>query len=86
MIPNFKQPFSAFVNGDNNPASFIIGQHYEAVDLAINKLVDLYHDDFDIEDRCIFDSVLARYGLLDDGFESEEKYIIEKVRERIGAC
>lgn len=85
MIPNFKKPFSAFTEKDKNPASFIIGQHCEAVDLAINKLVDLYNDDFDIEDRDIFNSTLARYGLYGDGFESEVQYIIEQVGKRIGA-
>ena len=85
MIPNFSKPFSAFTAGDKNPASFIIGQHYESVDLAINKLVDLYHDDFDIADPAIFNATLARYGLYGDGFESEVQYIIEQVGKRIGA-
>ena len=83
MIPNFSKPFSAFTHGDNNPASFIIGQHYEARDQAIRKLVDMYFDDYDIEDREIFESVLDRYGLLDDGFESEEEYIIQEVSRQI---
>lgn len=83
MIPNFKQPFSAFTDGDNNPASFIIGQHYEARDLAIKRLVDMYHDDIDISDRDIFNSVLARYGLFKDGFCSEEEYIIKEVSRRL---
>lgn len=86
MIPNFSRPFSAFTNNDNNPASFIIGQHYEARDLAIRKLIDMYFDDYDIEDRDIFESVLHRYGLLDDGFESEEEFIIQEVRRRIKQC
>lgn len=79
MIPNFSKPFSAFTEGDNNPASFIIGQHYEARDLAIRKLVDLYYDDYDIEDEELFNATLARYGLLEDGFCSEENYIIQEV-------
>ena len=83
MIPNFSKPFSAFTEGDGNPASFIIGQHYEARDLAIRKLVDLYYDYYDIGDRSLFNSVLARYGLLDDGFNSEEDYIIEQVNKEI---
>jgi hypothetical protein len=83
MIPSFKKPFSAFTDGDNNPASFIIGQHYEARDLAINRLVGLYKQGIDIGDRDIFNSVLARYGLLDDGFCSEEEHIINEVNRRL---
>jgi hypothetical protein len=83
MVPNFKQPFSAFTMGDNNPASFAIAQHYEARDLAIKRLVDLYFDDYDISDRRVFNAVLNHYGLIDDGFESEEDYIIQKVEELI---
>ena len=83
MIPNFKAPFSAFTANDNNPASFVIGHHYEAVSGAIDRLVDMYNDDIDIGDRQIFNSVLKHYGLLDDGFCSEEAYIIEEVKRRI---
>ena len=67
----------------NTPTDLAIAQHYEIRDLVINKLVDMYFDDYDIDDREIFDSVLARYGLLDDGFESEEEYIIKEVNRRI---
>lgn len=63
-----------------NPA---IAEHYQARDLAIRKLIDMYNDDYDITDRDIFNSVLVRYGLLNDGFCSEEKYIIEAVRKEI---
>jgi hypothetical protein len=60
-----------------------IAEHYEARDLAIRKLIDLHNDDYDISDREIFNSVLARYGLLEDGFCSEEDYIIQEVGRRI---
>ena len=83
MIPDFSKPFSAFTNGDKNPASFIIGQHYEARDLAIKKLIDMYNDDYDITDKKIIHEVLERYGLIDDGFESEEEYIIQEAMRRI---
>ena len=83
MIPNFHQPLSAFYATDNNPASFTIGQHYEARDLAIRRLVEMYFDDFDINDRRIFNAVLNEYGLLDDGFCSEEEYIIREVNKQI---
>ena len=63
-----------------NPA---IAEHYKAVDLAIKRLVDMHNDDYDIGDREIFNSVLARYGLLEDGFCSEEAYIIQEVSKRI---
>ena len=63
-----------------NPA---IAQHYSSVDIAIDKLVDLYNDDYDITDKALFNSVLARYGLLNDGFCSEEDYIIQEVSRRI---
>lgn len=76
---NTRQPFSAFTNGDHNAYSYAIGQHYEARDLAIKRLIDMYFDDYDIEDREVFNSVLKAYGLLDDGFNSEEEYIIQAV-------
>ena len=58
-------------------------QHIEARDLAIKQLVSLYRTGVDIGDREIFNSVMARYGLLRDGFESEEQYIITEVNRRI---
>ena len=63
-----------------NPA---IAEHYQARDLAVRKLIDMYYDDYDITDRELFNSVLARYGLLEDGFCSEEEYIINAVNMRI---
>jgi hypothetical protein len=63
-----------------NPA---IAQHYSSVDLAIRKLVDMYEDDYDIFNETLLNSILARYGLLNDGFCSEREYIIEEVQKRI---
>ena len=63
-----------------NPA---VAQHYSSVDLAIRKLVDMYEDDYDIFNETLINSVLARYGLLDDGFCSEREHIIEEVKKRI---
>ena len=63
-----------------NPA---IAEHYQARDLAIRKLIEMHRDGYDITNRDIFNSVLARYGLLNDGFCSEEKYIIEAIRKGI---
>lgn len=76
---------SIFPNA-NNPISMAIANHHQNCDLAIMKLVDMYNDDYDISDRDIFNSVLARYGLLGDGFESEEAYIIQEVGRRIHRC
>ena len=59
-------------------------QHIEARDLAIKQLVSLYRTGVDIGDREIFNSVMARYGLLKNGFASEEQYIIAEVNRRIG--
>lgn len=84
MMPNFKKPFSAFIEGDKNSASFATGQHYEALDLAIEQLVALYKNGYDIEDEDLFNTTLARYGLLNNGFCSEEDYIVEEVVKRIG--
>ena len=67
----------------SSPMSMAIAEHYEARDLAIRKLIDLHNDDYDISDRELFNSVLARYGLLEDGFCSEEDYIIQEVGRRI---
>jgi hypothetical protein len=63
-----------------NPA---IAEHYQARDLAIRKLIDMHNDDYDISDEKIFYSVLERYGLLGDGFESEVDYIVEAVMAKI---
>jgi hypothetical protein len=60
-----------------------IAEHYEARDLAIRKLIDLYNDDYDISDRELFNAVLERHGLLEDGFCSEEDYIMQEVERRI---
>jgi len=66
-----------------NPLNIAIAQHYENVEKAINYLVDLYYDDVDIADKKIFDEVMKQYGLLDDGFESEQEYIIQQVSKKI---
>ena len=63
--------------------SLAIAQHYENVEYAINYLTDLYFDDVDIGEANIFRSVMARYDLLDDGFDSEHEYIIKEVQKRI---
>ena len=63
--------------------NFAIAQHYSSVDLAIRKLVDLYQDDYDITEPALINSVLARYGLLNDGFCSEKEYILQEVAKRI---
>ena len=66
-----------------NALNLAIAEHHEAVDLAIKRLIDMHNDDYDIGDRDIFNSVLASYGLLEDGFCSEEEHIIQEVRKRI---
>ena len=66
-----------------NPFAMAIAQHYNNVDNAISYLVDLWNDDVDITDAAIFENVLRRYGLLDDGFESEAEYIAQEVQRRI---
>jgi hypothetical protein len=60
-----------------------VADHYANVECAIAFLVDLYHDDVDIGDPIIFNQVLDRYNLNEDGFESEVNYIIQQVRRRI---
>ena len=66
-----------------NPFNMAIAQHYENVDNAINYLVGLWDDDVDIREANVFYSVLERYGLNDDGFESEVAYIKDEVNRRI---
>ena len=83
MVPNFKHPFSAFTHADYNPASFIIAQHYESVEGAVNYLVDLYFDDVDINDPDILKEVLERYGLDDDGFELEITNFVNMVNREL---
>lgn len=60
-----------------------IAQHYEARDRAIECLVSLYKEGYDIEDIALFNSVLERHGLRKDGFDSETEYIITEVTRRI---
>ena len=67
----------------SSPMSMAIAEHYEARDLAVRKLIEMHNDGYDISNREIFNSVLARYGLLEDGFCSEEEYIIQAVGRRI---
>ena len=57
-------------------------QHIEARDLAIERLIALYLDGIDISDKEIFNSVLARDGLLNDGFDARD-YIIKEIKRRI---
>jgi len=65
--------------------NFAIAEHYANVESAINYLVDLYYDDVDIADANIFNQVMQKYDLNDDGFESEREYIIQEVSNRLGA-
>ena len=58
-------------------------QHCENCELAIAKLVSLHKDGYNISDETIFKSVLARYGLLKDGFCDEREYIIKEVTARL---
>ena len=58
-------------------------QHIEARDLAIERLVSLSRTGIDIGDKEIFISVLARHGLLSDGFESDIEYIVQEVKRRV---
>lgn len=66
-----------------NIFNMAIAQHYQNVDNAIAYLTDLYKDDVDITERRVFNAVMKRYGLLDDGFESEQEYIKEEVKRRL---
>ena len=64
-----------------NIFNMAIANHYKNVENAINYLIDLACDDIDITNPEIFQSVMKRYDLTDDGFESEWQYILDKVRE-----
>ena len=66
-----------------NVFNMAIAQHFENVDSAINYLVGLHKDDVDIMDKKTFNAVMKRYGLNDDGFESERDYIMSEVKRRI---
>ena len=66
-----------------NVLNMAIAQHFENVDSAINYLVGLHKDDVDITDKNVFNKVMRRYGLNDDGFESERDYIMSEVKRRI---
>jgi hypothetical protein len=60
-----------------------IMQHHENTDLAINYLVHLYIENEDVFDQKVFNKVMAQYGLLNDGFCSEEEYIKREVKRRL---
>ena len=66
-----------------SPLSMAIAQHYEVRELAIEHLIALYKEGYDIEDPVLFNAALRRYGLLEDGFNSETEYIITEVARRI---
>lgn len=66
-----------------NILNMAIAEHYGNVDNAINYLIGLYYDDCDITNSILFNQVMARYGLNDDGFESEREYIMQEVKRRI---
>ena len=66
-----------------NPFNMAIAQHYQNVDNAIAYLIDLWRDDVDITDERVFLKVMARYGLNDDGFESEHDYIKSEIQRRL---
>jgi hypothetical protein len=67
----------------SDPFNFAIADHYERVGCAIEYLIDLQHDDIDICDKEIFNSVMKKYQLDDDGFESERDYILTEALRRI---
>ena len=83
MIPDFSRPLSAFACDYSNPASCIMGQHYGAIDRAIDRFVTLYKEGYDICDEDLFNATLARYGLLGDGFNAERDYILEQVGKEL---
>lgn len=68
---------------NSNIFNLAIAEHYQNVENAIHYLLDLHYDDVDIFDQEIFNAVLRKYNLLDDGFESEAQYIIEEVNKRL---
>lgn len=84
MSTDFTNPFSAFTSGVSNMASYAIGQHYEARDLAIERLVEMHYDDFNITDPKILKSVLKMYGLSSNGFCSEASSILQEAKRRVG--
>lgn len=63
--------------------NFAIAQHYEARDAAIEHLVRAYNEGVDIGDRATFNAILDEHNLRNDGFCSEESYIIKEVSKRI---
>lgn len=70
---------------NSNIPSFAIEQHYEARDRVVRRLVDLYKDDFDINDNDLFYAVLDQCGFSRDGFDfqSDIDYIVKEVNKRI---
>ena len=52
---------------NSNIFNLAIAEHYQNVENAIHYLLDLHYDDVDIFDQEIFNAVLRKYNLLDDG-------------------
>lgn len=58
-------------------------EHIAAQDHAIERLVALHNSGVDIGDRPTFYATLRACGLMNDGFEVDEDYIIREVSRRI---
>ena len=65
-----------------NPFTLEIMQRQQNIDNAVAYFIDLWHDDYDINDNEVQQMVFKRYGL-DELSATEEREIIRKVEAAI---
>lgn len=78
-------PFSSFCGTQINGADLAFVEACEREDKIqniINYFVDLFFDDYDINDAKVIDKVLAQYGL-EDMTEAEMRRVEREVERRI---
>lgn len=63
---------------------YALMDHYARVDAAVKELANLYYQGTDINDNDVYYGVLARNGLLNDGFILDHEDLIKQVNRRIG--
>lgn len=82
---NPTDPFSSFHGAQINGADLAFVEACEREDKIqniINYFVDLFFDDYDINDAKVIDKVLAQYGL-EDMTEAEMRRVEREVERRI---
>lgn len=64
--------------------NYALMDHYKRIDAAVKELADLWRQGVDVNDNNIYYEVLARNGLLNDGFTLNHEDLVKQVNRRIG--